>query len=584
MANTFPLSVVLSAVDRLSGPLGKMSGRLSRFGARATQAGKALSFGLTLPILAVGASTVATATEFESSMLRVKALTGSTAEQFAELNSQARQLGKTTQFSAGEAGDAMGFLAQAGFDVGEVIKGVPEILNLAAAAEMEMGRSAEIAAIVLRGYGKEIGELRGVTNLLVATTTNSTQNLEELFEAFKLGGPLAAGFGFDMAETAAILGKFADSGFQASLGGTAFRGALAALMQPSAAARKALAALQLKKTDFFDAEGGILSLRNAVVQLSGAGATAEQVFEIFGKRAGPAMMQLVAGGTGAIDELKNKIQNAGDIAERIGREKMAGFRGQLLLMVSAFKELQITIGESGLITWLTGVVQKLTVLSNKLAEADPKTLAWGLKIAGVAAALGPLLIVTGLVSGGVGALVTGIGFLLPVLKFLAVGLIRTVIPAVWSFTVALLSNPIGLVVVAIVGLIAAGVLLVKNLDKVGKFFVGIWEWVKGRFFAVARSIANGIGSILDFVPDWLTDLLGGGSSTTIGVVGSGLAGQVSAGRLELSNSSGAGQAGRGGEARVRVDFENVPRGTTITADPSSTADLELGQGFAMEGF
>lgn len=582
MANTFPLSVVLSAVDRLSGPLGKMGGKLGRFGSKATQAGKALSFGLTLPILAVGASTVATATEFESSMLRVKALTSATAEQFAGLNAQARQLGKTTQFSAGQAGDAMGFLAQAGFDVGEVIGGVPEVLNLAAAAEMEMGRSAEIAAIILRGYGKDVGELRGVTNLLVGTTTKSTQTLEEFFEAMKLAGPLAHGFGFEMSETAAILGKFADGGFQASLGGTAFRASLAALMQPSAAARQVLAKLQLPKSAFFDAEGGILSLRNAVVQLNAAGASAEDVFQIFGKRAGGAMISLVGGGAAAIDDLRGKIDGAGDIAERVGKEKMSGFRGEMLRMVSAFKELQITIAQSGLIAWLTGVAQGLTRLSNRLAEADPKTLALGLKIAGVAAILGPFFIALGLVSSGIGAIVTGVGFLLPALKFVALALVRTVIPAIWSFTVALLSNPIGLVVASIAALIGIIVLLATHAKEVGQFFVGIWEWVKGRVFAVFGAIGDGIRGFLDFVPDWLIDLLGGGSSSAV-VVGS-VSTQVDGSRLANSNSAGIGQGGQGGSASVRVDLNGLPPNATVTTDPANDVDLELGLGFAMESF
>ncbi len=371
MASAFQLSVVLSAVDRLSGPLGKAGGSLGKFGRAATKAGKALSFGLTLPIIALGTASVATAVQYESAMLNVKALTQANAAQFDKLTESSRRLGKTTQFSATQAAQAQGFLAQAGFDVNEVLGATPKILNLAAASGLEMGRSAEIAAIILRGYGKDVVDLNDVTNILTATFLGSTQNLEELFEAMKLAGPLASGFGFKMSETAAILGQFANAGFQGSLGGTAFRGALARLLRPAAEAQTIFRKLKLDKSDFFDAAGGVLSLRNAVVKLNGAGATAEDVFQVFGLRAGPAMVKLVAGGVKAIDELQSKIDNAGNIAKRVGDEKMSGLAGKLLLLKSQFQELQIVIGESGLVEWVTKVAVKLTAFISLVAELDP---------------------------------------------------------------------------------------------------------------------------------------------------------------------------------------------------------------------
>ena len=85
--------------------------------------GMSLTMGLTAPIIGFGAAVGVAFGSFESSMNRVKALTGTSDDplSFKRLTDQAKELGKTTKFSAGEAADAMGFLAMAGYDTNKLI-------------------------------------------------------------------------------------------------------------------------------------------------------------------------------------------------------------------------------------------------------------------------------------------------------------------------------------------------------------------------------------------------------------------------------------------------------------------------------
>ena len=62
--------------------------------------GKALTVSLTLPILGIAAASIKTAGDFETSMNRVRAVTGATIPEMEELKATARELGATTQFSA----------------------------------------------------------------------------------------------------------------------------------------------------------------------------------------------------------------------------------------------------------------------------------------------------------------------------------------------------------------------------------------------------------------------------------------------------------------------------------------------------
>jgi hypothetical protein len=86
------------------------------------------------------------ASNFEAGMNRVKALSGATGEEFDLLKARALEMSKTTRYTATEVADGMGFLAMAGFDVNEIYAALPGTLNLAAAAQMDLGRAADISS------------------------------------------------------------------------------------------------------------------------------------------------------------------------------------------------------------------------------------------------------------------------------------------------------------------------------------------------------------------------------------------------------------------------------------------------------
>src|SRR5690625_7630403 len=92
-------------------------------------------------------------------MRQVKAVSSATGEEFEALREQAKELGATTQFSASEAAEAMNFLAMAGMDANDILAAMPDTLQLASAAQLDMGSAADIVTNILAGYGKDVSEL-----------------------------------------------------------------------------------------------------------------------------------------------------------------------------------------------------------------------------------------------------------------------------------------------------------------------------------------------------------------------------------------------------------------------------------------
>ena len=102
-------------------------------------------------------------------MSRVAAISRASDEELKLLTKTAEQLGATTVFSATQAAEGMQYLAMAGFSVEETIAAMPGLLDAAAAAKADLGRTADIVSNILSGFGLAAGEAGRVADVLTAT-------------------------------------------------------------------------------------------------------------------------------------------------------------------------------------------------------------------------------------------------------------------------------------------------------------------------------------------------------------------------------------------------------------------------------
>ncbi|MEE3155588.1 MAG: phage tail tape measure protein, partial [Pseudomonadota bacterium] len=341
---------------------------------------------------AFGIAAVRVAGDFEQSMNRVAAVSGATGNELEQLSNIAKEMGRTTQFTASDAADALGFLAMAGFDAKESMEALPGTLQLAASAQMDLAESADIVSNVLSGYGMEVSDLARVNDVLVKAFTASNTNLQQLGEAMTYAGPVAAAAGVQFEEATAALGLMGNAGIQASMAGTSLRGAISRILAPTKKVSGIMAELGLK---FTDAQGKLVPLVDIITQLGPHADDAGLFMELFGQRAGPAMAALVSQGAGALTDLTTDLQNAGGTAKRIADVQMEGLNGAMKRLQSAFEGLQIAIAESGLLDIVGNLVTRLSDLIQRMSEVSPTALRVGTAIAAIAAAAGPVLLVMG---------------------------------------------------------------------------------------------------------------------------------------------------------------------------------------------
>lgn len=90
------------------------------------------------------AECVRTAAEYEATMSTVEALSGASAKEMEALSQEAKALGASTVWTAKQAGDAMSYMAMAGWDTQEILVGMADVLNLASAGGTDLATTASI--------------------------------------------------------------------------------------------------------------------------------------------------------------------------------------------------------------------------------------------------------------------------------------------------------------------------------------------------------------------------------------------------------------------------------------------------------
>src|SRR5690606_36567281 len=285
-------------------------------------------------------------------------------------------------------------------------------------------------------------ELGRANDVLVKTFTRTNVDLSMLGESFKYAGPVAKSAGVAFEETAAAIGLMGNAGIQGSMAGTALRGAITRLLKPTAEVARTLQRLGDSATD---SEGRLLSLVDIVRQLEESGATTGDMMAIFGQRAGPAMAALVDQGSDALRTLVRELETAGGTAKRIADVQMRGFRGALEELKSAFEALALAITGSGLLDGATKLTKEMARTVQAIAGLPRPVLLAGVAVAGLVAAIGPLLIVGG--------------------KLVALFLQLKLLAAATGVAIGAIAAPVAGAVAVVGGLAAVFLTLATNAEK-----------------------------------------------------------------------------------------------------------------------
>ena len=316
------------------------------------------------------------AAEFQEQMSTVQAISGATGDDLQLLSEKAKQMGATTKFTAKEAGEAMEYMAMAGWKTKDMLGGVEGVMNLAAASGEELAAVSDIVTDAMTAFGLAAdGTTNGVSNathfadVLAQASSNANTNVGMMGETFKYVAPVAGSLGYSLEDTATMIGVMANSGIKASNAGTALRSIMTRLSTDAGASSKSLGALGILTkrlgVQFYDSEGKTRDLAKVIGETREAwkGLTQEEQNNYAKKIAGQSgisgFLALMNAEQADFDKLAASINNADGAAKAMADTKLDNLHGQITLMQSAWDALQVELGEM-LLPVLTDLIKKAT--------------------------------------------------------------------------------------------------------------------------------------------------------------------------------------------------------------------------------
>lgn len=367
--------------------------------------------GLSLGITAFGALAGRNILSFQKGMNLLEAASGATKEEMVDLRKTARDLGRVTEFTAGNAAFAMAELGKAGFTAKENIETIPAVLSLASAGSLGLAEAAGIVSGTLKGFGIDTKESGRVADVLAKAASSAKTTVGQMGFALSKVGPIAKTIGVDLETTSAILAIFQDQNIEASLAGTGLRGILAKLSKTTPEANKAFKAMGIstKQIGEFMKKGDIIGLFK---KFSEAGLDAKKAAQIFGLETLTTALAF-SSAADKVEKLTAGLRGAEGTAKRMAETQLQGLPGAIKIAQSAFESLQLQIGEAGLTKRLAQLANGVKTFSNNLEKMDPALLAaavdLGFLFVGITAVLVPLGALSFAVSG-LAALVGAISF------------------------------------------------------------------------------------------------------------------------------------------------------------------------------
>lgn len=500
---------VSEKIDSVLSKVESMGTGLQKAGEKISSVGSKLTLGVTAPIAGLGAAAIKTASDFESTMSQVSAISGATGDDFKKLEDLAKRMGETTKFSASEAAEALTYMAMAGWKTDDMLDGLEGIMNLAAASGENLGSTSDIVTDALTAFGLSAADSGHFADILATASSNANTNVSMMGETFKYVAPVAGALGYSAEDTAEAIGLMANAGIKSSQAGTSLRSILSNLQGEVifCGARFGEMTIQTTKADgSMRSLGDILEdCRKAFGRMSESerAANAEAVV---GREAMSGFLALMTAAPKDIDKLNEAISKCDGSAKSMADTMNDNLSGQITLLKSQLEALAIQF-VTLIMPYLRQGVEWLSKLCTWISGLDDGTKKMILTIAGIAAAAGPVLVVGGKIISGIGHIVSGVigvigtvAKLSPVISALISGGGK-IVTGIGSLVaklgggllpaLAAVPGPVWIIIAVVGALVAAGVALYKNWDEIS-------AWAKNVWGSIKETVGNAIDGIVGF--------------------------------------------------------------------------------------
>ncbi|MBO1105068.1 phage tail tape measure protein [Enterococcus faecalis] len=448
--------------------------KIEKAGDKIKSVGQKLSVGLTAPIMGIGAASIAAFKELDECLDNITTATGATGSQLESLQASFKTVAGQIPVDMQDISTGIGEVnTQFGLMDKQLEDTTGRMLKFSEINGSDVSQSTINAKKSMDLFRLSIEDLPMILDSVSKTSQDTGVGVDQLFDAVNRGAPQLKAMGLSFSESTTLIGQMEKAGIDSA-------GTLGYLAKASVVYAKD------NKTMQEGLSGTIESIK---------GATTEQekltiASEVFGTKAASKMVEAIDSGALSMDGLADSAKNAAgtvdqtfsDILDPIDQAKLA--QNQFKIAMGELGE-QVQIALLPAFQAATDAIKKVSEWFGSLTDSQKQTI---LKIAGVVAAIGPVLVV-------LGTLASSISSLIPVIAFIA--------------------SPIGLVIAAVAAWVAA---IVVAYNKIGWFRDFI-----NTSFKVIKDIVVGVFNVLKDTTkstfDFITGFIGGAMDGAAKIIG-----------------------------------------------------------------
>jgi TP901 family phage tail tape measure protein len=410
------------------------SSQLINWGKNTQWAGRQLTVGLTVPLIAFGSAAQRAFKEADAELVRLtKVYGGLSAVSAGELAKVRKDVSATAKEIASSYGVAYkdtislaADLAATGKQGNDLLQATQQTTRLAVLGEVDRQDAMKATLAIQNAFKQNTEELTQSIDFLNAVENQTSTSLADLTQAIPKAGPVIKALGGDVKDLALYLTAMKEGGVNAAEGANAIKSAMASLINPTKVVTEQFAGfgIDLKgivNKNAGDLTGTILALQGALDKLNPLDKS-KAIEQLFGKfqfaRMSALFENLGKQGSQTLQVMDLMKASAVDLANISNRELKLMTESASGQFKRAYAAVQADLASTGeqFLRISTKVLKVVDGIIKFFQQLPGPVKTFLNVIGGITAVAGPLIMLTGVLGNFVGYVIKGVFHLKSLIK------------------------------------------------------------------------------------------------------------------------------------------------------------------------
>lgn len=453
--------------------------KVTGVGDKVSTLGGKMTATITMPVVAGGTAAVKEAKDYSSALAKMSTIADTTQTPLSDLDDSIMKLSDDTGISAAALAEASYDAISAGQSTEDAVGFVGKANVLARSGFTSMSTATDTLTTAMNAYGLSADQVSSVSDKLITTQNLGKTTVDELGASMGKVIPTAAMYGVNLDQLSAAYVTTTKNGIGTAEATTYINGMLNELGKSGSTTSNILKEKTGKSFSELMNEGYNLSDVLQIIQ-NEADSSGMSLADMFGSqeaaKAAATITQHTTDFTSAVKELES---SAGTAQKAFDTLEASDPSIQFEKTKTAIQNCAISIGQI-LMPIVQQIAGKIQELVQKFRDLDPETQQQIVMIAAIAAAIGPLIVVIGTLISSVGKVITFGGQIVSLVGSITTWMgtassfiTGTMIPAITGVVTAI--GPFLLIAAAVIAVITAIIVVIKNWDAIVEVAQFVWE-------------------------------------------------------------------------------------------------------------